>query len=485
MPQKPICDLAMTAVSALRRSLAVALTVALAGAAAAQPATKTVPPGRAAVEYSFAPLVKQVAPAVVNVYTRRIERTLQPSPLFDDPLFRRFFGDDLMFGIPRERVQQSLGSGVIVEPDGVIVTNNHVIEGAQEIVVALADRREFEATVIAADARSDLAVLRIDTKGEKLPHLEYRDSDELEVGDLVLAIGNPFGVGQTVTSGIVSALGRTGVGGLETQSFIQTDAAINPGNSGGALVTMDGRLVGINTAIYSRTGGSLGIGFAIPSNLVAITVQNALGGKGIVRPWLGASGQPVTADIAQSLGLRRPEGILINEIYPGGPADRAGLRAGDVVLSVDGREVFDVRGLRYRVATRKLGDAVVLDVLRGGRPLRLNVLMEAAPEVPPRQLTRLGDRHPLTGATVGNLSPAFAEELGIDPMLKGVIVTELAPGSPAALLRLRPGDIIVKVDDAEITDVDRLRRQLARPSPAGWRIVVRRGDQLLNLVVRP
>ena len=465
--------------------LAIAVLLTASGPASAQAAKdRALPADRGQLLQSYSAVVKQVAPAVVNVFSRRVERTVERAPLFDDPFLRRFFGDDFFYGMPRERVAQSLGSGVIVEPDGLIVTNNHVIEGATEIVVALADRREFEAAVVAQDARTDLAVLRIDPKGEALPHLELRDSDDLEVGDIVLAIGNPFGVGQTVTSGIVSALGRTGVGALETQSFIQTDAAINPGNSGGALVTLDGRLAGINTAIYSRTGGSLGIGFAIPSNLVASTIAGITVGKGVVRPWLGASGQPVTPEIAQSLGLARPQGVLVSGVYAGGPADRAGLKTGDIILKIDGREVLDVRGLRYRIATRKVGDAARVDILRNGRPQSLAIRLEAPPETPPRQITDLAGEHPLAGLKVANLSPAFAEEIGADPLASGVIVLAVARGSPAARLRLRPGDFIVRIDGTDIATVDQLERELQRPRRNGWRIVFRRRDQLVNLVVR-
>ncbi|MEX1147469.1 MAG: trypsin-like peptidase domain-containing protein, partial [Sphingomonadales bacterium] len=245
------------------------------GGATAQ--ERAVPQSQADVQLSFAPVVKAVTPAVVNIYTRRVVRSdPQASPFFDDPFFRRFFGDGPAMGTPRERVQRSLGSGVIVSADGIIVTSHHVIGEADQITVALYDRREFEAEVVLSDESTDLAVLRIDTEGEELPHLELRDSDTLEVGDLVLAIGNPFGVGQTVTSGIVSAVARTNVGVSDYQFFIQTDAAINPGNSGGALVTLDGKLAGINTAIYSRTGGSIGIGFAIPSNMVGSVVVAAV-----------------------------------------------------------------------------------------------------------------------------------------------------------------------------------------------------------------
>lgn len=455
--------------------------------ASAQPAQSQgqgrLPASRSEIQLSFAPLVQRAAPAVVNVYTRRVEKVAQPSsPLFDDPFFRRFFGDQMPFGPPRERVAQSLGSGVIVEAEGVIVTNNHVIDGATEIVVALSDRREFEAKVIAADPRSDLAVLRIDTRGETLPYLEFRDSDELQVGDLVLAIGNPFGVGQTVTQGIISAVGRAISDDLTAQSFIQTDAAINPGNSGGALLGMDGKLAGINTAIFSRSGGSIGIGFAIPANLVSSTVASAMAGKGIKRPWFGASGEVVTSEIAQGLGMARPNGVLVGEVYRGGPADRAGLRAGDVVLAIDGREVNDPQALRFRIATRKLGETADLDVQRRDQRVTLKIALQDAPESPQRELTQLGGNQPLAGATVGNLSPAFAEELGVDTLTRGVIVTEIVAGSPANRLRVRPGDVIVKINDRDVSDVKSLQGLLRGTSQ--WTVTLRRNKQLLSFTVR-
>src|SRR5690606_14400083 len=242
-------------------------------------------------------------------------------------------------GVPRDRVERSLGSGVIVSRDGIVVTNNHVVGEGAEILVVLSDKREYEAKVLLADERTDLAILKIDTGGRDLPVIEFRDSDELEVGDMVLAIGNPFGVGQTVTSGIVSAVARTNVGVSDYQFFIQTDAAINPGNSGGALVTLDGKLVGVNTAIFSNSGGYMGIGFAIPSNMVGAVVAAALSDGQVVRPWIGASGQAVTSDVARSLGLDRPIGVLIDQIYKGGPADNAGLKVGDIVTHVGGFEI--------------------------------------------------------------------------------------------------------------------------------------------------
>lgn len=461
--------------------LAVALLALSLAPAAAQ--EKRLPASRAEVELSFAPLVKRVAPAVVNIYSRRVVE--QPrSPLFDDPFFRQFFGERFGLSLPPRRLQQnSLGSGVIVSPDGLVVTSNHVIEGATEITVALADRREFQAELVLADESTDLAVLRIRAQG-RLPYLELRDSDELEVGDLVLAIGNPFNVGQTVTSGIVSALARTGVGVSDYQFFIQTDAAINPGNSGGPLVSMDGRVVGINTAIYSRSGGSHGIGFAIPSSMVRAVLDSARAGAGHVqRPWLGAATQPVTAEIAASLGLDRPSGALVRTVYPGGPAAQAGLQTGDVIVRVDGREVEDPGALVFRLGTRRIGEQARIEFIRDGRLYSGVLRLAAAPEDPPRDLTKLEGANPLAGATVANLSPALAEELGLDMLSRGVIVLEVERGSPAERLRLRAGDRVLQVNGQNVETVARLRQALRR-STDQWAIVVRRGDQTFNLMVR-
>ncbi len=463
--------------------MALPLCFGLGGQAAAESVVKQLPVSQAEVQLSFASVVKTAAPAVVNIYSRRVVREVQRSPMFDDPFFQRFFGQGLDMGMPRERVQNSLGSGVIVRGDGVIVTNTHVIKDSQQITVALSDRREFEAKVLVADSRTDLAVLRIDTKGESLPRLDIGDSDQIEVGDIVLAIGNPFGVGQTVTSGIISALARTQVGVSDYQFFIQTDAAINPGNSGGALVGLDGRLVGINSAIYSRDGGSNGIGFAIPGNMVKSVVEAAIAGGRIVRPWLGATGQPVTADLATGLGLDRPTGVLLNQVYPAGPAARAGLRVGDVILSVDGKDIFDPEALNFRIATLGVGHVAQLGVLSQGSRKDVSLPLSAAPEEPRREVTRLTSGSPLAGASVGNLSPAFADELGVDVMAQGVIVLELGQGTPAARLGLRPGDIVAGVNGKRIDKVATLLAVL-KPGAPQWQITIRRQDQTLNVVVR-
>jgi Do/DeqQ family serine protease len=327
----------------------------------AEPLVRAPPASQGQVQLSFAPVAAQAGPAVVNVYAERVVRGMAR-----DPFFGRFGG-----GVPRERVERSLGSGVIVRGDGIIVTNNHVIQGAQRLKVVLSDRREFDAELVLADPRVDLAVLRIEA-GERLPSLPFANTNGIAVGDLVLAIGNPFGLTQTVTSGIISALARTEVGVSDYAFFIQTDAAINRGNSGGALVDMRGALVGVNTAIFSESGGSNGIGFAIPSEMVRRVVESAVsGGTEVVRPWLGARLQPVTQDIARSMGLQRPEGALVTELYPRAAGERAGLRDGDIILSVAGVEVRDEGGVRYQFATQRPGARVPLVVRRGGRELTL------------------------------------------------------------------------------------------------------------------
>ncbi len=463
------------------RALAVAALVLAGLAMPAIAAERAVPQSRAEIQLSFAPLVKEDAPAVVNIYARRVVES-RASPFLDDPFFRQFFGNGMFRGVPRQRIENSLGSGVIVRPDGLIVTNNHVIRGASDITVVLSDRREFPARIVLTDERTDLTLLRIDTGGERLPYLRLRDSDTLEVGDLVLAIGNPFGVGQTVTMGIVSALARTAEGVSDYSFFIQTDAAINPGNSGGALIGMDGRLVGINTAIYSRSGGSVGIGFAIPANMVASLIANELHGGKIVRPWLGASGETVTADMASSLGLSRPEGVVISQIYPGGPADRAGIRVGDVLLAIDGKAVNDIQAVRFRIATLTVGGTAAFTVLRSGRQLEFKMALTPPPATPPPDTTDIRGRNPLAGATVANLSPALADKLQVDSLQTGVIVTQVASGSPADHVGIRPGDFLTKLNDSTIHRVSDLKDAI-ESGVSPWRISVRRGGRVMSVTI--
>ncbi|ROR29661.1 S1C family serine protease [Inmirania thermothiophila] len=330
--------------------------------------TRSAPPQAAApAPASYADAVARAAPAVVNVYTARVV-TQRPSPLAEDPVLRFFFGDELE-RMPRRRVQNSLGSGVIVSPQGYILTNNHVIEGADEIQVALADGRTAEARVVGTDPDTDLAVLRVDL--ERLPAIVLGDSGHLRVGDVVLAIGNPFGVGQTVTQGIVSATGRKRLGLNTFENFIQTDAAINPGNSGGALVDARGTLVGINTAIFSRSGGSQGIGFAIPVDLAAEVLEQIIRHGRVVRGWLGVEIQELTPALAESLGAEPGRGVLVAGVLRGGPADRGGIEPGDVLLAIDGAPLATPDDLLERIARRRPGETVRVEILRQGRRLAL------------------------------------------------------------------------------------------------------------------
>ncbi|PKU21876.1 Do family serine endopeptidase [Telmatospirillum siberiense] len=457
-----------------------ALVVLIAQAVAGPALAQAVPQSREQVQLSFSPVVKQVAPAVVNIYTRRVVRTV--SPMFADPFFRQFFGHQM--GLPQERVQRSLGSGVIVKSDGTVVTNNHVVRDSDEITVVLSDRREFEATLVGADERTDLAVLKINAGNQPLPFLPQGDSDALEVGDLVLAIGNPFGVGQTVTMGIVSALARTAVGGADVRSFIQTDAAINPGNSGGALVDLQGRLIGINSAIFSsgEGGGSIGIGFAIPSTMVKAVLTNIASGGKAVRPWLGASGQAVTAEMFQALKLNRPYGVLVNGVQPGSPAEQAEIKVGDVILAVNGHEIDDPEGLRFRIATLTVGTPTQLTLSRNGQERSVSLTLRPPPETPPRDTSEVNGQNPFTGATVANMNPALAEELGLERVDGGVTIIKVKRGTIASRLQFQPGDVIVKLNGQPISSVSDLKARLAAPAPR-WAIAIRRGGETFTLTV--
>jgi Do/DeqQ family serine protease len=435
-----------------------------------------VPSGPAEVQLSFAPVVRRVAPAVVNVYAARVVENR--NPFMNDPFFRQFFG-----GVPREQVQRSLGSGVIVDPSGLVVTNNHVIEGASAVKISLADKREFEAEIVLKDEHSDLTVLRIKGANERFPVLEFGNSDELQVGDIVLAIGDPFGVGQTVTHGIVSAVARTQVGISDYRFFIQTDAAINPGNSGGALVDANGRLVGINTAIYSRSGGSQGIGFAIPANMVRVVVASAKGGSGAVkRPWLGAKLQEVTPEIAESMGLKRPSGALVANVAAGGPAARAGIKTGDLIVSIDGTLIEDPNAFDYRFATKALGGTAQIGLVRQGKEVAIPVALQGLPDTPRNELEIRGGRSPFLGVTVANLSPALADELRLDPQTEGVVVTAVADNSPARSVGFLKGDIVLAVNNQKIakpTDLDRIVNAGSRQ----WHITIVRGGQQISVML--
>jgi len=441
---------------------------------------RDIPNSREQVMLSFSPLVKQVSPSVVNIYTKRVV-TRRINPFMSDPFFEQFFGSSAR-GLNRQDIESSLGTGVIVDGNGVLITNAHVVKDAQAISVVLSDGREFDAEVSLSDKQSDLAVLRIDTKGERLPAARLEPSENLEVGDIVLAIGNPFGVGQTVTSGIVSALARSSLNINDFNFFIQTDAAINPGNSGGPLVSMDGSVVGINTAIYSRSGGSLGIGFAIPSEMVQTVIAAEKSGAknaGVSRPWIGVSGQAVTADIAESLDLKFPQGVLISKLHKASPAKKAGLQIGDVITAINGRKITDPTELKFRLATVPIGKMADLDVLRRGKSMTLEMEAMTPPEDPPRNPTVLKGNHPLNGATVVNLNPSVGVELGLDTEREAVVVMEGRSRLVGA------GDIIVAINGDEIEDIKDLKRELAQAEGrASFDIIIERDGRQSRIVIR-
>ena len=457
----------------MMKTSSLAIAAALALAACGQPDdtraqdgvfadNRVLPADAASMKSSFAPVVRETAPAVVNIAARGVQQ-------YRDPFW----------GIPGQRQTGSVGSGVIVRPNGVVVTNNHVIEGMQEIRVTLNDRREFSAKVVLADPRSDIAVLQLENVNERLPTLNIDAQEEQQVGDLVLAIGNPFGVGQTVTNGIISALNRTETGISDSGSFIQTDAAINPGNSGGALVDMDGDLIGINTAIFSRSGSSSGVGFAVPATMVKRVVDSAVGGAtAVVRPWLGVKGETVSADIARSLGLDRPQGLVVTEVWPGGPAARAGLRQGDVITAGDGAEINDQGGLNFRVGTQAPNAQVEVNVLRDGSPQTLTARVQPLPgdaDVDNARFIRSGV---LSGAQVLALNPALADSLGGDPFATGVIVARVQRGGYANRIGLQGGDIILAVNGRAVTSVDQLA-----DLPRGAEVVIERRGRRISGVI--
>lgn len=454
-----------------------ALLVTLPVSVQAQTA-KSVPQSQMEMQLSFAPLVKQTAGAVVNVYAERVVH--QQSPFAGDPFFEQFFGQRMP---NRTEKQSSLGSGVIVESNGTIVTNNHVVDGADDIKVALSDGREFPCKVILKDDRVDLAVLKIDTK-EELPALPIGNSDAVEVGDLVLAIGNPFGVGQTVTSGIVSALARNQVKN-EVGFFIQTDASINPGNSGGALINMKGELTGLNTAIYSQGGGSNGIGFAIPANLVRVFLAAAdRGDKTFERPYIGATFEPVTSEVAEALGLNKVRGALVTKVTEGGPAEKAGLKAGEVVTAVNGIQVEHPDALGYRLTTAGLGATVSLTVLNNGHEREASMKLARAPETQPREEKVISGNNPFAGATVANLSPRVADELHMPTdSASGVVIEKLKDNSPAYRLGFEPKDIIVSVNGAVITNTQNLEA-VAGTEPDVWQVEIERDGQRIRQFFR-
>ena len=463
------------------RSLVVVVLATLAGFAPSQAQQAAqVPSSIAQVKLSFAPLVKKVQPSVVNVYASRVEQVSR-NPLFDDPFFRKFFGDGNAQR-PGGQTSQSLGSGVIVDSSGLVVTNHHVIEGMTDVKVALGDKREYEAEIVLRDPRTDLAILRL-KGGRDFPAMELGDSDSVEVGDFIIAIGNPFGVGQTVTQGIISALARTQVGVSDYQFFIQTDAAINPGNSGGAMVGTDGKLVGINSAIYSKSGGSNGIGFAIPVNMVKVVVAAAKGGvTKVKRPWVGADLQALTKDVADGLGLERPSGALITGVWPKAPASEAGLKTGDVITAVDGQPIDDPEAFGFRLGTKMIGGSTTLAVIRGGKLVQVPVKLTAAPETPSRDLVKIKGPSPFAGASFVNISPAVLEEMSLAGLTSGVVATEVEDGSVAQEVGVQKGDVIISINGTKITNTADMTNATATKH-SYWKLTVNRGGQVVNTVI--
>ncbi len=440
---------------------------------------KIVPNSQIELQLSFAPLVKTTAHAVVNIYAKKI--VTERVALFSNPFFRHFFNDNFS-GTLRKRITNSLGSGVILRENGLIVTNAHVIDGAEEIIVVLADHREYEAKLLLKDEHTDLAILQIKTK-TPLPFLQFGDSDEIDVGDLVIAIGNPFSVGQTVTSGIISAVARAPAGISDYRSFIQTDAAINPGNSGGALINMQGKLIGINTAIFSKTGESLGIGFAVPANMVKLVADHAASGRTLLRPWTGLAGVEIDWDIAQSLQQQYPGGMLVSDIYPNSPAAKAGIQTRDVITHIDDYKFATLQDFRFRLALKTNDKQAIFIGNRAGKAKKWYIKLEPPIEIPKRERTKITGNTVLTGAILENLSPKIATEIGFDIFSKGVIIRDIQPDSPAVHYRFQPNDIIRKINQTTINKTKDIIIAL-KQNVNYYEIVIERNNDNIKMTFR-
>src|SRR5215831_11782202 len=435
----------------------------------------------AALTTSFAPIVKNAQPAVVSIASTKVIKVDAGdeglSPLFDDPMFRQFFGDRGAGplnrpGRPREQREQGLGSGVIVSPDGYILTNNHVIEGANEIKVYTSDKRELKARVIGADPKTDIAVVKVEAKN--LPTLPFADSSQAQVGDIVLAIGNPFGVGQTVTMGIISATGRGNLGIEDYEDFIQTDAAINPGNSGGALINAGGQLIGINTAILSRAGGNQGVGFAVPANLARAVMNQLLKSGKVVRGYLGVMIQPVSPEIAEAFNLPDARGALVGEVTPDGPAARAGLAQGDVITELNGVRVDDSRELRLKISQLSPGSAIRLKFLRDGNPREINITLGELPNEKEAASDGKPESDSPDGLSVENLTPQIARQLELQSNASGVVVTGVQDGSRADDAGLRRGDVIQQVNRQPVNNVAEFERAMKQAGDKSAVLLVNR-----------
>lgn len=436
----------------------------------------------------FTAVAKAAMPAVVNISSARIVRAPEGGPMgpfFSDPFFQYFFGEEFsrQFRVPRERREQSLGSGVLVKPEGIILTNNHVVEKATEVRVTLADKREFAAKIVGADPKTDLAVLRI--AGGPFPILPLGDSDRVEVAEPVIAIGNPFGLSQTVTQGIISAVGRANVGITDYEDFLQTDAAINPGNSGGALVNVRGELIGINTAIFSQTGGYMGIGFAIPSNMAKTVMEQILKSGKVARGWLGLSIQDVTPAMSRSLGLTEPKGALVGDVSPKSPAASAGLQRGDVILRLNDKLVEDSGHLRNLVAGIRPGTTISLTILREGKEQRVPVAVGEQPSerAPAREQAAPAEATRALGLIVTDPTSELLRRLDLPRGAKGALVREVQPGSPAQEAGLRPGDLIQEVNRRPIRSAREFAETVRQQKGKDLLLLVNRGGSTAFVVV--
>jgi serine protease Do len=429
---------------------------------------------------SFAPVVKAVLPTVVNISSSKVVRTPNQvwGPMPMDPFFQQFFGDGPNGNIPRERRERSLGSGVIVSPEGYILTNNHVVDGATDIRVTLSDKREFKATIVGTDPKTDVAVLKVDSAN--LPAATIGDSSKVQVGDYALAIGDPFGVGQTVTMGIVSAKGRTNLGIEDYEDFIQTDAPINPGNSGGALVNDRGELIGINTAILSHgSGGNEGIGFAVPVNLARQVMDQILKNGKVTRAYLGIIPQDVTPAVAKAMGQSEPRGVLVGDVSPNSPAHQSGLQRGDIILQVNGKPVADANELRMSISMMQPDATVKLNVVRNGDQRELSVKLGQLPtQEEHAQVEKSGSESALEGVTVDNLDAQTAQELGLPPNATGVVVTDVSPSSPYADSGLHRGDVIQEVNRQPVKDIADFEKAMRKGGKEPLLLVNRHGSTM-------